>query len=123
LADIHRGLLPEEGLRPPADGNVALVEPFFQRVAPGASVDYDVVVVNPFEDSREATVRLTLPEGWAGATEARLEIPGGGSARIPFALTVGPRPGKRQRLAADLTLGTARLGQLGDAVVDVLAEA
>jgi glyoxylase-like metal-dependent hydrolase (beta-lactamase superfamily II) len=122
LADIHRRLLPEEGLQPPADGNLVLLEPFFQRVAPGASVGYEVVVVNPFEDAREATVRLSLPDGWSGATEARLEIPGGGSARIPFALTVGPRPGKRQRLAADLTLGSARLGQLGDAVVDVLAE-
>jgi glyoxylase-like metal-dependent hydrolase (beta-lactamase superfamily II) len=120
LADIHRGLLPEGELEPAADGNVALVEPFYQRTLPGAVLDYSVVVANPYTEARDARVALTLPAGWDPVPEARVPVAGGATVRIPFTVTVGPGTGKRQRLAADLTLGTSRLGQLGDALIDVL---
>jgi glyoxylase-like metal-dependent hydrolase (beta-lactamase superfamily II) len=120
LSDIHRGLLPEGELEPAADGNVVLVEPFYQRTTPGTVLDYSVVVANPYTEPRDALVALQLPAGWDPVPDARVPVAAGATVRIPFAVTVGPHPGKRQRLAADLTLGTTRLGQLGDAVVDVL---
>ncbi|MFF1572209.1 MBL fold metallo-hydrolase [Leifsonia sp. NPDC058292] len=120
LADIHRGLLPDGDLEPAADGNIALIEPFFQRTVPGATVEYTVVVANPYTEAKDVLVRLTLPDGWDAVPEARVPVAAGATERIPFAVTVGPCPGKRQRLAADIAFGTTRLGQLGDAVVDVL---
>lgn len=123
LAELHRTLLPDGDLDPAADGNVVLVEPFFQRTTPGATVEYEVVIANPYTDTRDAVAALVLPDGWPPVQPGRVAVAGGATVRIPFTLTVGHRAGKRQRLAADVTLGDDRLGQLGDAVVDVVAPA
>jgi glyoxylase-like metal-dependent hydrolase (beta-lactamase superfamily II) len=123
LAEIHNGLLPDGELAPAADGNILLVEPFYQRAAPGAAVTYEVVVANPYTEARHAVVRLLLPAGWAPVPDERLDVAAGATVRVPFELMVGGRIGKRQRLAADLTLGDTRFGQLGDAVIDVVRTA
>jgi hypothetical protein len=47
-----------------------------------------------------------------------MSIPPHGEARFTFQVRVGD-PGRRQRLAADITLDDRPLGQLADAVADV----
>jgi len=121
LAAIHDGLLPDGDLEPAADGNVVLVEPFFQRVAPGERLVYEVVVANPYVDEREVAARLVTPAGWDAPPPASVVAGGRETVRLRFEAAAGPRPAKRLRLAADVTIGGVRYGQAGDAVVDVVS--
>lgn len=120
LAAIHDALLPDDGQRPPADGNLVLVEPFYQRAEAGADLDYDVIVVNPFDGPREVLASLTTPEGWTASAPQAAHAAAGETIRLRFTVSVDAAPRKRQRLAADVTIGSVRLGQAGDAVVDTL---
>lgn len=120
LAGIHDDLLPDDGLRPPADGNLVLVEPFYLRTDAGAWLDYDVVVVNPFDEPRDVVARLVVPPGWSEPAPAIGRADAGETVRLRFRVRASPAPAKRQRLAADVTLGATRLGQAADAVVDTL---
>lgn len=118
LAALHDDLLPDHGLRPPADGNLVLVEPFYQRAEAGAALDYEVIVVNPYDEAREVVARLITPRGW-GAPEAVTALAGAGeTVHLRFTVQSASAPRKRQRLAADVTVGRDRLGQAADAVVD-----
>lgn len=122
LLAIHDGLLPDDGRRPPADGNPALLEPFYQRVAPGDALTYEVVVVNDFDEPREVVAELVTPLGWAAPAPgpARVTAAAGETVRLRFAVEAGATPAKRQRLAADVTVGGTRLGQAADAVIDIV---
>jgi glyoxylase-like metal-dependent hydrolase (beta-lactamase superfamily II) len=123
VAAIHRGLLPEGDLEPAADGNLVLVEPFYRRAAPGSALHYEVVVTNPFAIRCAVTASLILPHGWSAAPGTELvgglAAAGGETVRIPFVVVAGTSPAKRQRLAADVTVGVARFGQAGDAIADI----
>lgn len=123
LADIHDGLLPDDGMLPPADGNVVLLEPFYQRVSPGATLEYEVVVVNPYDDEREIAADLVTPEGWSDPPRAWALAAPHETVRLRFAVQAPDVARKRQRLAADVTIGTVRYGQAADAVADTIAPA
>jgi glyoxylase-like metal-dependent hydrolase (beta-lactamase superfamily II) len=118
LAAIHNGLLPDDDMAPAADGNVVLIEPFFQRVPAGAELIYEVIVANPFVGPREVEVRLVVPAGWSEPPPATVVAGATETVRLRFAMTAGGVGVKRQRLAADVTIGGVRFGQSGDAVVD-----
>ena len=120
LADIHDGLLPDDGMLPPADGNVVLIEPFYQRVTPGAALEYEVVVVNPYDDEREIAADLVTPEGWSDPPRASALAAPHETVRLRFAVRAPDVARKRQRLAADVTIGTVRYGQAADAVADTI---
>ena len=121
LAAIHDGLLPDDGMLPPADGNLVLVEPFYQRVSPGAELDYEVVVVNAYDEPREVVARLVTPAGWSDPDAASVVAEAGETVRLRFSVRATADVRKRQRIAADVTIGAARYGQAGDAVVDTVA--
>ncbi|MGH1559609.1 alpha/beta fold hydrolase [Caulobacter segnis] len=71
LAALLDGLLPEDDeMLPPADGSLVLVEPFYQRVSPGALLSYEVVVVRPLRRAAEEGRRPA--EGDAGPGGATL---------------------------------------------------
>jgi glyoxylase-like metal-dependent hydrolase (beta-lactamase superfamily II) len=121
VAEIHNALLPDGELTLAPDGNVLLLEPFFRRLEAGSDVQYRATVVNPFAGPRRGEVRLVLPPGWKSQPDvASFEVDVGAEVIVEFTVTVGEKVGKRQRLAADLSIGQARFGQLADAVVDVL---
>ncbi len=117
-AQLHEQLLlPGSG---PVDGNLVLLEPFYREWMPGQRVVYTATVHNPQPAAVAAEVSLALPEGWASAPPSgAAEVPPGGSVTLQFVVTVGSVPGRRQRLAADLTIGGRRVGQLSDAIADV----
>jgi glyoxylase-like metal-dependent hydrolase (beta-lactamase superfamily II) len=115
LASLHRELLPGED----AEGFPARIEPYRSTVRSGGEVQLDVLVRSPFARPEQAVVELVVPEGWA-AEPARLELelPERGEACARFAVRAGA-PGRRARVAADVTIGGTRFGPQAEALVDV----
>lgn len=117
-AAVHEALLAPEA--PPVDGDLALLEPFHRLWSAGQSAEYTVTVHNPRPTSVAAEVTLTLPRGWtAEPGRAVLELAAEGSGCASFTVRVGGE-GRRQPLAADVTIAGRRLGQQADAIADVV---
>lgn len=116
---IHRRLLPDVGLVAPVDGVFARIVPYRSASRPGATLRLEAEVINPFEQEAEARVELVLPTGWAPVQEAAVHLPGAGSAVVAFEVAAPPTAVGRLRIAADVTIGTLRLGQAAEAFVDV----
>lgn len=121
LEELHRRLLPEETAGFGAEGTGVRITPYQIRAAAGSTITVDIEVRNPSPEEEEITVRLTAPAAWnildgvhtvrlaggaAATLRSRIDIPEGENAR-------------RARIAADLTAGTRRFGQLAEALVTV----
>jgi glyoxylase-like metal-dependent hydrolase (beta-lactamase superfamily II) len=120
LARLHRELLPLDAVDFGAGGFGARIEPYRSDVGPGAVIDAEVVVRNPFGRADEACVAIVAPAGWSAEPAiSRLALPPGGETRVPFRLTVAGGPVRRARIAADLTVGGVRFGQQAEALVTV----
>jgi len=102
LGELHDELLPDEGFGTAGFG--ARIEPYRSR--PGTT-EFTVFVRNPFERAETATI------GFAGE-QRTIELGPKGEAAVTFVVTSeAPR-----RLAADLTVGSARFGQQAEAIVE-----
>jgi glyoxylase-like metal-dependent hydrolase (beta-lactamase superfamily II) len=102
LRELHRDLLPEEGFGTVGFG--ARIEPYRSR--PGTT-EFTVFVTNPFDRAETATVAL------AGETRT-VELEPREQGAVTFTVTSdGPR-----RLAAELTVGSAKFGQQAEAIVE-----
>jgi glyoxylase-like metal-dependent hydrolase (beta-lactamase superfamily II) len=120
LARLHRDLLPLDEVDFGAGGFGARIEPYRSEVAPGAVVEGEVIVRNPFRVDGDAEIALVLPAGWeAEPPVCRIGLAPGGEGRVPFRLRVGGQPVRRARIAADLTVGDVRFGQQAEALVTV----
>lgn len=121
LARLHRELLPADvDLGGGSYGFGARIEPYRSRVAAGEAVELEVAVRNPLDRGAEAGVRLALPEGWAAdPAEAVVALAAGEEARLRFRVAPAPEPVRRARIAADVTVGERRFGQLAEALVTV----
>ncbi|HZS23557.1 MAG TPA: MBL fold metallo-hydrolase [Gaiellaceae bacterium] len=118
LAALHDELLPEEGLG--EVGFAARIEPYRCTVAAGGELHIEVTVRNPLARAARATVRLALPEGFsAPAAEHEVELTAHGEAVVQLALRAAEEPARRQRIAADITVGGLRFGEQAEALVDV----
>jgi glyoxylase-like metal-dependent hydrolase (beta-lactamase superfamily II) len=118
--DIHARLLPREDIVLPVDGQAARISPFFSTAAPGERVRFAVSISNPLAGRESASVTLALPAGWSAEPAlARVELDAGETGELFFEVTIGTRVSRRQRLAADVTIGALRLGQHTEAIVDV----
>jgi glyoxylase-like metal-dependent hydrolase (beta-lactamase superfamily II) len=117
---LHEELLPLEQFDGGPFGPLR-IEPYRSAVDPGAVVDLEVVVRNPFPRTADAEVRLVLPDGWSPEPPAaRAErLRPRSERRLAFRVRTGERPVRRARIGADLTVGDARLGQLAEALVTV----
>jgi glyoxylase-like metal-dependent hydrolase (beta-lactamase superfamily II) len=115
LAELHRELLPDEGLGP--EGFLARIEPYRSRTRSSEEIELEVIVRNPFARPEEATVRLVVPPGWEGA-EARAGLEPAAEARIRMRIRTGGRE-RRARIAADVVVGETPFGQQAEALVDV----
>jgi glyoxylase-like metal-dependent hydrolase (beta-lactamase superfamily II) len=100
----------------------ARIEPYRSVVDPGSTIDFEVVVRNPFKRTADASVRLVVPPGWAAA-EPEEPVARGvrphTERRVAFRLRAGDDPVRRARIAADVTVGERRLGQLAEALITV----
>jgi glyoxylase-like metal-dependent hydrolase (beta-lactamase superfamily II) len=118
LEELHRELLPEEGLGPVGFG--ARIEPYRSASRPGGELELDVHVRNPFDREATAAVELELPAGWEAApARGEIAVEPLGEATLSFRVRVGPTPVRRARVGADLTVGEVRFGQQAEALVDV----
>lgn len=125
LAQLHRSLLPADGMSAAADGAMARLEPYFTRARPGETIRYRVLLRNPLSRAASASVRLVLPDGWsAEPAVAGIEVPAGEEdawTEIAIDVTVGTDPSRRCRIAADAVFGDRAYGQQAEAVVDVIS--
>ena len=120
LAELHRELLPLDSVDFGAEGFGARIEPYRSELRVGERVALRVFVRNPFQKDAEASIRLSLPEGWTGApAEAVAALGALGEGHVDFDVRPAPTPVRRARLAADLTVDGARFGQQAEALVTV----
>ncbi|HEX5801166.1 MAG TPA: MBL fold metallo-hydrolase [Gaiellaceae bacterium] len=119
LAELHRELLPLEDVDFGAGGFGARIAPYRSAVAPGGTVVLEVSVRNPFGREATAAVALAVPEGWPVPPAQEVELGAHAEALLRFELAAGPRPARRARIAADLTVDGTPFGQQAEALVDV----
>jgi glyoxylase-like metal-dependent hydrolase (beta-lactamase superfamily II) len=112
LEALHRELLPDDALG--VEGFAARIEPYRAHAAAGDRVAFHVTVANPFDRDETATVRLVVPDGWQAPPEQRVDLVAHDGAVVHFELQVGDVDG---RVAADVTVGEAKLGQQAEAHV------
>jgi glyoxylase-like metal-dependent hydrolase (beta-lactamase superfamily II) len=121
--DVHTKLLPASQLAIGADGQAARITPYRSRTVCGTPQTFRVSVRNPFPHAVEARIALVLPLGWRstepGSTEPEATQLLGANEEAGVEFTVVPvTPGRRQRIAADVTIGELRLGQHAEAIID-----
>jgi glyoxylase-like metal-dependent hydrolase (beta-lactamase superfamily II) len=119
----HRALLPLDAFDLGGEDQAATIHPYRITARAGQYCDIKVVVRNPFNRTVDATIRLVTPSGWgAQQPEQRITLDAHGTAETAFALKLpSTAPVRRARIAADITLGGKRLGQVAEALVNVLA--
>lgn len=123
IADVHRALLPLDDVDFDAEGVGLRIEPYQATVEAGASVRYDVEIVNPFGHDDTAEVEFVTPSGWAVTPpRAAVELPARARGVVHFDVTPCGPAVRRARVAADLTVGARRFGQHAEALVDVTTE-
>jgi len=118
VALLHEQLLPDEGLG--EQGFAARIEPYRSEVAGGATLELEVAIRNPFARAERATVVLATPEGFeASPGTATVDLGAHEEAVVRFTLRPGDGPVRRARIAADVTIGSARFGEQAEALVTI----
>ena len=119
----HRALLPLDAFDLGGEDQAATIHPYRITARAGQFCDVAVEVRNPFNRTVEARVRLVTPQGWTvQEPERRFTLEAYGSSETAFTLRLpDTAPLRRARIAADVTLGDQRLGQVAEALVTVLA--
>lgn len=121
LERLHLDLLPLDDTDFDAEGRGMWIRPYRSDVGPGESFDLEVEVRNPAPGRERLEVALVVPDGWQ-VTPARtvLDLGAGEHGVTRFRVdTPGTGPGPRAVLAAELTVGHRRYGQLAEALVDI----
>ncbi len=122
LMGLHRDLLPLETFHFDGEGFGAWIRPYQVEACAGERIEFDVEVRNPFAHPADAELYLVTPAGWHVA-ESSISFPLGPHATETAHFHVAIPPGgptRRERIAADLTVGNHRLGQQAEALVTVL---
>ncbi|MRG58775.1 MBL fold metallo-hydrolase [Agromyces sp. CFH 90414] len=118
---VHRGLLPLDDISIGPDGQTARIVPYRAQARCGETLNFAVRVRNPLP--AEAAVRLSVvvPPDWQSSEhEFVTRLASGDDVTIEFSV-VAATPGRRQRMAVDVTIGELLLGQHAEALVDVVA--
>ncbi|HEY8476944.1 MAG TPA: MBL fold metallo-hydrolase [Chloroflexota bacterium] len=105
------------------DPTLIALYPYQARARAGQAFALEVRVRNAHVHAARAEVRLALPEGWTVSPEVwRADLEPRGEGRGVFHVRVADEqlPARRVVVCADVTLGEHRLGQIAEAVVDVL---
>jgi len=117
--DLHERLLPLEEVGIGPDGQAARLLPYRRTAVVEEPLTYTVQVRNPFPERAAAEVALVMPLGWRSSeSEIALELGPREEAAVQIVVTP-TSAGRRRRLAVDVTIGSLRLGQHAEALVDV----
>ncbi|HEY9288362.1 MAG TPA: MBL fold metallo-hydrolase [Candidatus Dormibacteraeota bacterium] len=121
LHELHRQLLPLDEVDLEAHGPVASLHPYIVRSQAGHPFALTVEVRNPAAVAQEMTIQLTVPTGWlVQPSEQRIFLAAGARTTAGFdVIAPSGSTARRARIAADLTVGSRRLGQVVEALVDL----
>lgn len=119
LVQLHEDLLPRDALDPAADAVLARLRPYRAVVQPGGTLAMTVAVRNPRPEPGLLRLVPVLPAGWHAQPVPDRELPAGATVSVPLVVTVGTVAAARCRVAVDVTVGSLRLGQHTEALVDV----
>ncbi|GAA1433331.1 hypothetical protein GCM10009616_25050 [Microlunatus lacustris] len=122
LVAVHAALLPLAELDLGADSVLARIRPYRSRARPGETVTLTLEVRNPLPGPADVQVVPVLPAGWSGTPVPTVHLQPGEAADVAWTATAAGPPGRHRRVAVDLTIGSLRLGQHAEALVDVLGE-
>ncbi|SEB58380.1 Glyoxylase, beta-lactamase superfamily II [Paramicrobacterium humi] len=120
LIEMHEALLPLDELDLGADGVMARLIPYRSRSAPGAEVTFTATVRNPHHHAATAVLRPVVPAGWqTDAGETSVDLAAAEEREVSIVVRAGDGPARRCRVALDVTIGSLRLGQHTEALVDI----
>jgi glyoxylase-like metal-dependent hydrolase (beta-lactamase superfamily II) len=115
---LHDELLPEESFG--EEGFGARIEPYRCSVEPGAEIELEVTVRNPFLRLERARVELAVPDGFAASPAFdELELAPRSEGVVRFTVRASREHVRRARVAADLTVADVRFGEQAEALIDV----
>ncbi|MET0934179.1 MAG: MBL fold metallo-hydrolase [Mycetocola sp.] len=121
LDEMHEALLPLDELRLGADGVLARITPYRSRVVVGSELTLTVTVRNPHAEEARTVVRPVLPPGWSTPTpELAFSLDADEERGVAVLVRCGSTAVRRARVAVDVTIGSLRLGQHAEALVDAL---
>ena len=119
--DLHTRLLPGDEFALEPDGQAARILPYRARGCCGRSLQYSVCIHNPLPDAVDARIGVVVPVGWrSSSAELHRRLEPHEEALVDFTVTP-TTPGRRQRIAVDVTLGELALGQHAEALIEVSA--
>lgn len=121
LHELHRQLLPLDEIDLEAQGPVASLQPYIIRAQAGHPFAVTAEVRNPAPVAQEITILLTVPDSWlVQPGEQRIFMAAGARTTAGFdVIAPAGTTARRARIAADLTVGSRRLGQVVEALVDL----
>jgi glyoxylase-like metal-dependent hydrolase (beta-lactamase superfamily II) len=123
LDEMHEALLPLDEFDFGADGVLARITPYRSRVQVESEVALTVTVRNPHADRAETRIRPVLPPGWSTPTpELAFSLDAAEEREIVVVVRCGARPRRRARVSIDVTIGSLRLGQHAEALIDALEQ-
>ena len=98
----------------------ARIDPYHVRIAPGDAIELRVLVTNHGDQADSTRVHLELPPEWAAEPRVTTrEIASRETLAFPFRVTTSAATRGRVVRCADVTLGSRRLGQYAEAIVDL----
>lgn len=122
LDEMHEALLPLDELDLGADGVLARLTPYRSRVTAGSEFTLTSTVRNPHHTPAFTVLRPVLPEDWETPTpEISFHLAPGEEREVQIQIRTGGTPQRRARVGLDVTIGTLRLGQHAEALVDAVA--
>lgn len=123
LDEMHEALLPLDELSLGADGVLARITPYRSRVVVASELTVTMTVRNPHPATAETVLRPVLPTGWSTPTpELTFVLDAGEERDVPILVRCGSTAVRRARVSVDITIGSLRLGQHAEALVDALEQ-
>jgi len=119
---IHREMLPLDTVDLGAEGFCALIHPYQLAAKAGGTIQFEVEVINPFQTTEEAIIRIVVPIQWKLADPVgRIMLPPKAVRKVSFQIRIPEKAiGRRIRLAADICIGAEKFGQQAEALLTII---